>query len=568
MQADTLFSGSVVQDTTITAAEAAAAAAPADTAAVTVADATNEAVDTVQGFVDGFFAALPAIAVAIVVFLAFVLVARGIRSLIHRVTPGPRDSNIGIVLGRLAYATLLVVGVLIGLVIIFPTFTIASLLGALGLGGVALGFAFQDIFQNLLAGILILIREPFREGDEITSGDFTGTVEAIETRATFIRTYDGRRVIIPNSQIYSDPVQVITAYHMVRTEYDIGIGYGDDVDRAKQIALDTVGGIEGILKDPAPDILTWDLAGSSINLRLRWWTDPTRANVVKTRDRVLQAVAAKMAEGGIDLPFPTQVVLFHDQTEETDGDRTRQREGWPAGDNPPRPARVVDAERRGDGASETVPRASIGRVAGSGRTSILSACVPVSSASLPSLRSPPAGSLRRHPRAPPQASLRPAPYPCDGCEITWRADADTLDATAMLAGPDEPGERLVLSGRVLAPDGETPASRHCPLRPPDRRSGDLPAGRRRPRTPGLARERRRGPLPDRDRPARAVPERRDARPHPCLRRRAGASGVLPQRRRVRGRPGGHRGLPRRARRGGRRRRGAARPRRRRVAGRA
>ena len=145
-------------------------------------------------------------------------------------------------------------------------------------------------------------------------------------------------------------MQVITAYGMVRSQYDIGIGYGDDVDTAKQIALDTVAGIEGILSDPAPDVLTWDLAGSSLNLRLRWWTDPSRASVVKTRDLVLQNIAAKMAQGGIDLPFPTQVVLFHDQTEETDGDRTRQREGWPAGDNPPRPARLADAERRGESA--------------------------------------------------------------------------------------------------------------------------------------------------------------------------------------------------------------------------
>ena len=349
MQADTLFSGSVVRDTVITA-EGALPRTAADTVNVSLAEATGEAVSTVQGFVDTFFASLPRVAVGIVVLLFFWLVAKGVRSAIHRITPGPIDSPIGMVLGRVATAFLLVLGVLVGLVVVFPTFTVTGLVGALGVGGVVIGFAFQDTFQNLLAGVLLLLRQPFRIGDEIVSGDYTGTVEAIETRATYIRTYDGRRVIIPNSQIYSDPVQVITAYGMVRSQYDIGIGYGDDVDTAKQIALDTVAGIEGILSDPAPDVLTWDLAGSSLNLRLRWWTDPSRASVVKTRDLVLQNIAAKMAQGGIALPFPTQVVLFHDQTEETDGDRTRQREGWPAGDNPPRPARLADAERRGESA--------------------------------------------------------------------------------------------------------------------------------------------------------------------------------------------------------------------------
>ncbi|MDT7857024.1 mechanosensitive ion channel family protein [Rubrivirga sp. S365] len=350
--ADTLFEGAVAVDSVITAADL----APTDTAAVTAADATGEAVGQVQEMINGVVEALPRVAVALVVFALIWLLASGVRRLIHRATPGPRNSNIGIVLGRLAYAVLLVIGVLVGLVIVFPTFTFGSLIGALGIGGVALGFAFQDIFQNLLAGILLLLREPFRQGDEITSGEYTGVVEAIETRATFISTYDGRRVIIPNSQIYSDPVQVITAYDMLRSEYDVGIGYGDDIEEAKRIALAAVQGVEGVLADPGPDVLTWDLAGSSVNLRVRWWSQPKRSSVVVIRDRVLVQVSRALLAAGIDLPFPTQQILFHDQTEETDGDRTRQREGWPApkGGSAPDPARIglAIAAAGGDGVDD------------------------------------------------------------------------------------------------------------------------------------------------------------------------------------------------------------------------
>ena len=334
-QADTLYAGPVVQDTVITDAPAAA-----DTAQTSLASETGEAVETVQNMISGFYALLPKMVVAVVVFLLFWMIAKGVRSLVHRVTPGPRDSSIGIVLGRLAYAGLIILGVFVALTIVIPSLEFSAIFAALGLGGVALGFAFQDIFQNLLAGILILLREPFREGDEITSGAYTGTVEAIETRATFIRTYDGKRVIIPNSQIYTDPVQVITAYHMVRTEYDVGIGYGDDIAEAKRIALETVQGVDGVMEDPAPDVLTWDLAGSSVNLRVRWWSEPTRRNVVELRSDVLHAVKDALSANGIDLPFPTQQILWHDQTEATDGDRTRQREGWPAGDDPPDAARL------------------------------------------------------------------------------------------------------------------------------------------------------------------------------------------------------------------------------------
>lgn len=347
--ADTLFSGDVVVDSVVTTAASPAAAAPgapADTAAIGLADATHEAVGTVQGMMDTFFAALPRLAVALVVFAIVWMVARGVQRLVHRITPGPRNSSIGLVLGRLTYAVLLLVGALVAAVIVFPAFTFASLIGALGIGGVAIGFAFQDIFQNLLAGILILLREPFRVGDEIVSDGYTGTVEAIETRATFIRTYDGRRIIIPNSKIYTEPVSVITAYNLLRSEYDVGIGYGDSIEEAKRIALDTLTGVDGILQDPAPDVLTWDLAASTVNLRLRWWTHPKRSDVVRVRDQVLRNVAEAMAAGGIDLPFPTQMILFHDQTEDTDGDRTRQREGWPVPRDgaPPRPARLAGSE--------------------------------------------------------------------------------------------------------------------------------------------------------------------------------------------------------------------------------
>ncbi|MCH2488292.1 MAG: mechanosensitive ion channel family protein, partial [Erythrobacter sp.] len=156
------------------------------------------------------------------------------------------------------------------------------------------------------------------------------------------------RIIVPNSKIYTEPVTVITAYQILRSEYDVGIGYGDDVAEARRLALEAVQGVEGVMSDPAPDVLLWDLAGSSQNLRVRWWTDPTRGNVVKTKDRVLERVAGRLAEAGIDLPFPTNVVLLHDQTEAIDGNRRKQREGWPAGDNPPEPRPIGSVGGNGE----------------------------------------------------------------------------------------------------------------------------------------------------------------------------------------------------------------------------
>jgi small-conductance mechanosensitive channel len=291
---------------------------------------------TVNGMAQGFMAMLPLLAAGIIVFAILLLVARTVRRVAERAL-SRTEPNAATAIGRILYAGLVALAALISVTVAFPSMTPGRLVSVLGVGGIAVGFAFKDIFQNLFAGILILLRQPFRVGDEITTGDFTGTVEAIETRATWIRTYDGRRVIIPNSDVYTKPVTVISAYDLLRSEYDFGIGYGDDLSDAKAVAIGAITGIDGVLADPAPDVLVWDLAGSSKNLRVRWWTRPQRMEVLAVRGRVLQAVAEAMAGAGIDLPFPTQVLLLHDQTEATDGDRTRQREGWPAGRDPPPP---------------------------------------------------------------------------------------------------------------------------------------------------------------------------------------------------------------------------------------
>lgn len=309
-------------------------------------------------------ARLPLVAVAVVV----ALLAFGVASLakwgIKRVTHSRRKANIGVVLGRLSYFAIAVMGILVAITIVAPSMTPGKLVSVLGFGGVALGFAFKDLFQNLVAGVLILWREPFRIGDEITAGSFTGTVESIETRATFIKTYDGRRIIVPNSTIYTESVQIITAYDMLRSEYDVGIGYGDDVGAAKRILHEILDETEGVLDQPSHDVLVWDLAGSTLNLRLRWWSRPDRATIVGLRDRVLEQVRARLPAAGIDLSYPTQVVLFHDQTEETDGDRARQREGWPAParGGAPRPARLSSAiERAAADAAPSRSSATAGR---------------------------------------------------------------------------------------------------------------------------------------------------------------------------------------------------------------
>lgn len=308
----------------------------------------SEATESVQAMVNGFVERLPYFAIAVVVFIIFLFVGKGVRMAVRAVTQrNRRHYNLGLVMGRISYGLIIFTGLLIALVIAIPGFTPSKLINLLGLSSVAIGFAFRDILQNFLAGILLLLAEPFRIGDQIIMNDFEGTVEDIQTRATFIKTYDGRRIVIPNANLFTNSVTVNTAYKKRRLQYDINIGYGDDIARAKRLLLDTVRGIPEALDYPEPDALVISMADSSVTIRLRWWVQPPRRfESLNALDVVLEKVTVALISEGFDLPFPTQQILFHDQTEETDGDRSRQREGWPRGQGEvPRPARIVDALR-------------------------------------------------------------------------------------------------------------------------------------------------------------------------------------------------------------------------------
>lgn len=307
----------------------------------------SDAIAALRGISDGFVARLPHMLLGLLVFICFYAAGQIVRDSVRRILRRRAAlHNAAEVVGRIGFGLIWLLGLLVALVIAVPGFTPGQLVNVLGLSSVAIGFAFRDILQNFLAGILLLIAQPFRAGDQIVTGEYEGSVEEIQTRATFLRTYDGRRVVIPNASLFTRPVTVNTAFSSRRLEYEVGIGYGDDIGRAKQVMLEVLRSLPEALDEPAPEALVVRLGDSSVGIRLRWWVRPPQQfDALHALDAVLHAVRDALREAGIDLPFPTRQVLFHDQTEVTDGDRLRQREGWPAAGAPPAPARMVDAVR-------------------------------------------------------------------------------------------------------------------------------------------------------------------------------------------------------------------------------
>lgn len=276
----------------------------------------STALAKINEMVNGFIAALPSIFVAAIVFLLFFFLATWTKSLVERISDrSGLEKNASLLMGRLSRWLVIFFGILIVLSIVIPSFEPGQLIQLLGIGGIAIGFAFRDIAQNFLAGILILLTRPFRIGDQIIVNDYEGTVEEIETRATVIKTYDNRRVVIPNADLFTDSVTVNTAFEKRRSEYDVGIGYSDDIDLAKKLILEAIQNIDEVLPDPAPEALTLELGDSSINIRARWWTKPVRGEVIHAHDKVVTAIKKRLDANGVDIPFPIRTVFFNDETE-------------------------------------------------------------------------------------------------------------------------------------------------------------------------------------------------------------------------------------------------------------
>ncbi|MCH7317078.1 mechanosensitive ion channel family protein [Acinetobacter sp. C26M] len=282
----------------------------------------HDAYTTIDKIMDSFWERIPYIGIAITVFIIFWLLTKLFKLFIRKTLENRSYTrqNLVLVLNRVGSTFIIFFGFLIALVIAIPGFTPSQLIGALGIGSVAIGFAFKDIFQNLLSGILILISEPFRIGDDIVVNGLEGNVEDIQIRATFLRSPDGRRIVIPNATVYTSAVTVNNAYQRRRCEFVVGIGYEDDMQKAKKIILDILDRNLNVLSQPGFSVNVTALADFSINLTVRWWVNTTETTTSASISEIQELVVTAFDEKGISIPYPVQEVKVYrgDQSEQSD----------------------------------------------------------------------------------------------------------------------------------------------------------------------------------------------------------------------------------------------------------
>ncbi|MCU0535671.1 MAG: mechanosensitive ion channel family protein [Hydrococcus sp. Prado102] len=271
-------------------------------------------INSIQDVISSSIKIVPGLLVALIIILLTryaAEIAKDIATKVARKTI--RSQSLQFLFIKTSYVTAWVVGVLVACVIAFPGLRLGDIIATLGLGSVAIGFAFQDIFKNFLAGIILLIEEPFRIGDQIVIEQYEGTVERIDIRNSKIRTYTGERILIPNSTIFTSAVIVRTAFNCRRTDLAVGVDYDTPLPKAVQILQQTIESVEGVLNNPAPEIDLVSFGDSSIDFFVRYWTAPQKPEVRHVQTRAIIAIKKALDEANISIPYPIRTLYFYNQ---------------------------------------------------------------------------------------------------------------------------------------------------------------------------------------------------------------------------------------------------------------
>ena len=224
-----------------------------------------------------------------------------------RIRPSLRD-----LIKQLVAISIWIIGLLLATVVIFPGMTPAKALTVLGLGSVAIGFAFKDIFENFFAGVLILWRYPIERGDVIEHAGNVGKVEEITIRNTLIRKPDGELVVAPNASLFKSNVEVLTNRPKRRVRIMCGVAYSEDIGEAREIIRSAVASCQSVNGKKSVEVFANEFADSSINFEVAWWTGSAPVDLRRSRDEVIEAIKKALDGASIEIPFPYTTLTFNE----------------------------------------------------------------------------------------------------------------------------------------------------------------------------------------------------------------------------------------------------------------
>ncbi|MEO5570658.1 MAG: mechanosensitive ion channel family protein [Bacteroidia bacterium] len=188
---------------------------------------------------------------------------------------------------------------------------VTSILAGAGIAGLALAFAFQDIAANFISGIFISFRRPMHVGNIVKIKDYMGKVQEINLRDTVLCTFQGQIVIIPNKEVFQNPIENFSIFGKRRFDLEVGVSYGEDLEKVRNVTLAAVKGIENLSEEDEVTMFYKEFADSSINFILRMWVNsPEQPVFKKVGNDAIMRIKKAYDENNIMIPFPIRTLDF------------------------------------------------------------------------------------------------------------------------------------------------------------------------------------------------------------------------------------------------------------------
>ena len=270
---------------------------------------------------------IPNLLVAIIVLIVFFMLSKLVRlaceKFLRKVTKNPAVFNL---LKSTLSLVVILLGLFISLEIVNLEKTVTSLLAGAGVLGLALGFAFQEIASNFVAGILIALKEPYKVGDIIEVESFFGEVTSIDLRTTSVTTFQGLEILIPNKMLFTKPFTNFTTTPKRRLDVSVGVSYSDDLDKVEKVTKEALEGIIGRTKHDEVEVFFESFGASSIDLSARVWVKyPHDGAYLKARHEAIMNIKKAYDKNGISIPFPIRTLDIDSKIVETLGARSDKK---------------------------------------------------------------------------------------------------------------------------------------------------------------------------------------------------------------------------------------------------
>jgi len=254
-----------------------------------------------QKYVEDFWMILPKIVIAFFVLIIAVVIAYRIKRMVQNRTERRLDDPLlAKFLATLSKWTVIAIGLAMALHMVELGGIARGIFATAGLSGIVLGFAFRDIGENFLAGVLLAFNRPFSIGDTVETNDIKGIIKTLDLRNTHIRSFDGKDIYVPNAMIIKSPLLNSTRDGLLRFDFTVGVDYSNDIHRARKLILKTLASKPGVLKDPGPLVMVEEFADNRVNLRAYYWVNifEYKESTVELKNDIMNQTKEELLDSG------------------------------------------------------------------------------------------------------------------------------------------------------------------------------------------------------------------------------------------------------------------------------